>query len=81
MQTIIIAVVVSFLAIKIHFWWRIRSLRRQGIYPPAGQVTMADVERLSKTGYRVEAIRCYRELNPQLGLAEAKAAVEALKQS
>ena len=78
MKILIIAVASFLVAFRSYYWWHIRSLRRQGIYPQSGQASMADVERLSKTGYRIEAIRCYREVNPHAGLAEAKNAVEAL---
>ncbi|MGV3754384.1 MAG: hypothetical protein ACO1QS_03305 [Verrucomicrobiota bacterium] len=60
---------------------RKRWLRRRGLYPQPGQASMADVERLFKGGYRMEAIVCYREIFPQVGLAEAKAAVDALSMS
>jgi hypothetical protein len=54
-------------------------LRRRGLYPPPGQASMADVERLLKAGYRIEAIQCYREIFPRAGLADAKEAVDDLK--
>ena len=53
------------------------ALRRSGIMPAAGQATMADVERLARTGEKIAAIRCYREIH-NVGLAEAKKAVEDL---
>ena len=56
---------------------RVAALRREGIYPAAGRATMADVERLVQAGYRVWAIRCYREIH-HCGLADAKRAVEDL---
>jgi hypothetical protein len=57
--------------------WRGLARRRQGILPPAGQATMADVERLVRAGERLAAIRVYREIN-HVGLAEAKNAVDDL---
>ncbi|HEY1173163.1 MAG TPA: hypothetical protein VGH19_17470 [Verrucomicrobiae bacterium] len=63
---------------RVYRWNQKRQLRSQGIYPQAGQASMADVERLVKMGHRIEAIVCYRELFPHAGLAEAKEAVDAL---
>ncbi|MCD6050734.1 MAG: hypothetical protein K0Q55_2137 [Verrucomicrobia bacterium] len=63
---------------KLSHWQRIRSLRRQGVYPQPGQASMSDVERLVKAGHRIEAMVCYRELFPKAGLAEAKETVDAL---
>lgn len=60
-------------------WWRKRSLRRQGIYPQPGRGSVVDVERLLKAGYYIDAIACYREIFPNAGLAEAKAAVDAMQ--
>ena len=56
---------------------RVAALRREGMYPAAGRATMADVERLVRAGYRLWAIRCYREIH-HCGLADAKKAVEDL---
>ena len=55
------------------------SLRRSGVLPPAGQATMADVERLVREGQHIHAIRVYREIHPHVGLAEAKKAVDDLR--
>jgi ribosomal protein L7/L12 len=57
--------------------WRNLARRRHGILPPAGQATMADVERLVRAGERLAAIRVYREIH-HVGLAEAKKAVDDL---
>jgi ribosomal protein L7/L12 len=46
-----------------------------GFYPAPGKATMADVERLLRLGYKVSAVRCYREIN-QISLTEAKRRVE-----
>jgi ribosomal protein L7/L12 len=53
------------------------SARRSGKLPPAGQATMADVERFARAGERISAIRCYREIH-HCGLAEAKRAIDDL---
>lgn len=75
------AVVLFFIVLfcQLRQWQRKRALRRQGIYPQPGQASISDVERLLKAGYRIEALMCYREVFPSAGLAEAKAAVDALK--
>jgi len=54
-----------------------RSLRDQGLYPQAGQGSDADVERLLRTGRKIDAIKLYREIHGG-GLKDAKEAVEAL---
>ena len=56
---------------------RTASDRRSGILPAAGQATTTDVERLVRSGRRIDAIRCYREIH-HCGLAEAKKAVDDL---
>ncbi len=56
---------------------RIRQLRKQGIYPQPGQASDADVMRLLSSGYKVEAIRCHREVH-QTSLKVARQAVESL---
>jgi hypothetical protein len=59
--------------------YRVRKARRLGIYPPKGQVSMYDVERLAKTGHETLAIRAYRELRGG-SLREAKRSVAAMTQ-
>lgn len=56
---------------------RVQQLRRAGIYPQAGQATMADVLRLAENGYRTWAVRCYREIHGGT-LRQASAAVAKL---
>jgi ribosomal protein L7/L12 len=56
---------------------RVYAMRRAGIYPAAGQATMADVERLVRAGQYIWAIRVYREIH-DVGLAEAKKAIDDL---
>ena len=53
------------------------KLRRSGVLPAPGQATMADVDRLVRSGQRILAIRCYREIH-HVGLAEAKKAIDDL---
>ncbi len=54
------------------------GLRRAGLYPTAGHASLADVERLLRAGHYIYAIRCYREIQPLIGLAEAKRAVDEI---
>jgi len=70
-------------AFAVIFLWtslRTASDRRSGLFPPEGQATMADVERLVRDGHHIHAIRCYREIH-HCGLAEAKKAVEELQRA
>jgi ribosomal protein L7/L12 len=53
------------------------ALRRSGVLPATGQATMADVERLVRSGDRIAAIRVYRVVH-HVGLAEAKKAIDDL---
>ncbi|MEW6543976.1 MAG: hypothetical protein AB1411_10245 [Nitrospirota bacterium] len=60
---------------------RVRQAQRTGLYPPAGQGTDQDVERLAVQGQKVLAIRLYRELH-DTDLKTAKEAVDKIvKQS
>lgn len=76
MTLVVLAALMALLYVfaLVHRW-----LRQQGIYPPPGQASVADVERLLQAGYYLEAIMCYREVFPKAGLVEAKAGVDALK--
>ncbi len=56
---------------------RLSKLRRSRLYPKAGQASMADVERLLKSGSPTWAIRCYREIHG-CSLRQAKEAVQNL---
>jgi len=71
-----IAVVV---ALGFHFYTlhRISILRRAGVYHNAGQASVADVERLAKSGFPTLAVRCYRELH-DCSLRQAREAVRNL---
>jgi ribosomal protein L7/L12 len=57
---------------------RIAALRRSGLYPAPGRATMADVKRLVEARQSIWAIRCYREIHPQVSLKEAKRMVDKL---
>lgn len=59
---------------------RTRRLRESGAYPPPGQGTDADVERLVMLGKKISAIKLYREIN-KVDLKTAKEAVEKLTTS
>ena len=54
---------------------RLSKLRRAGVYPRAGHASMADVERLLKSGSLTWAIRCYREIHG-CSLRQAKEAIQ-----
>lgn len=56
---------------------RLARLRRSGRYPRRGEATMADVERLLRSGSRVWALRCYREVHG-CSLRQAREAIDAL---
>lgn len=73
-----LGMVVVWLIVRGAIVLKVVSLRRAGIHPARGKATMADVARLRRLGYRVLAIRCYREIHPLAGLTEAKQAVEEM---
>ena len=54
------------------------AYRRSGLLPAVGHATMPDVERLVRSGQRILAIRCYREVH-HVSLVEAKKAVDNLR--
>ncbi len=56
---------------------RVDRLRGRGIYPPSGQETEADVERLVMMGRKIDAIKVYRQVHG-VDLKEAKEAVDKL---
>ena len=56
---------------------RVDRLRGRGIYPPSGQETEANVERLLMMGRKIDAIKVYRAVHG-VGLKEAKQAVDEL---
>ena len=54
---------------------KVQRLREEGIYPPAGRETDADVDRLLMGNRKIEAIKVYRALH-EVDLKASKAAVE-----
>ena len=79
MKLLWIALIVVGIVLVVTVLHRMRdaAARRSGLLPPEGQATMADVERLVRSGNKIAAIRCYREIH-DVGLAEAKKAVEGM---
>jgi hypothetical protein len=55
--------------------FRVSSLRRQGLYPPKGRITMEEVRHLALGGERILAMRAYREMSGA-SLKNAKKVVE-----
>jgi hypothetical protein len=51
------------------------AARESGLLPPNGKATMADVERLARSGHKTLAMHYYRQIH-KVGPAEAKKAVE-----
>ena len=51
------------------------QLRNDGVYPPEGRETQADIDRLIQLGHKIQAIKVHRKLHG-VGLKEAKEAVE-----
>jgi ribosomal protein L7/L12 len=56
---------------------KMRSLRQRGILPPEGGGSDADIERLLRLGYKVQAIKLYRSVH-DVDLKAAKTEVERL---
>jgi hypothetical protein len=79
MTLIWFAAAVAALALVLHLaaLLKVSKLRSSGLYPPLGQASMADVERLLKHGLPVWAIRCYREIH-HCSLHQAKEAVASI---
>ncbi|MFQ5512311.1 MAG: hypothetical protein ACE5EO_10735 [Candidatus Krumholzibacteriia bacterium] len=57
--------------------WQKRRARESGIYPPPGQGTDADVERLVRLRRKMMAIKLYREIH-SVDLKQAKDAVDEI---
>jgi ribosomal protein L7/L12 len=53
------------------------SRRRTGLYPPPGQGSDADIERLVAIGRKIDAIKLYREIH-RSDLKTAKDAVDKM---
>jgi len=62
-----------------HALWllRIIYLRRAGIYPQRGRASESDIQKLVQAGYRVEAMRCHREVYKS-SLRQAKGAIDLM---
>jgi ribosomal protein L7/L12 len=65
------------IAFSVYSIWRNSTAGRSKLLPKAGTATMADVERLVRSGEKVLAIRCYREIH-DCSLRAAKQAIEDL---
>ena len=74
---IVVAVVVGALALSALNRRRTDDLRQTGLYPPPGQGSDADVERLVALGRKIDAIKLYREIH-RSGLKDAKDAVDRM---
>ncbi|MFQ5526636.1 MAG: ribosomal protein L7/L12 [Thermoanaerobaculia bacterium] len=75
-----IAAIVAIWLIDRAFRARTQTLRDEGMLPPAGEGSEADVERLVAAGHKIAAIKLHREIHGS-GLKEAKEAVDALARS
>lgn len=62
---------------QLYSFLEIARLRRKGIYPQKGKATEADAIRLHDLGYRLLALRCYREVHP-CELKQAKIGLNSL---
>jgi ribosomal protein L7/L12 len=76
---IVVAVVAGALALSALNRRRTDDLRQTGLYPPPGQGSDADVERLVALGRKIDAIKLYREVHGT-DLKSAKDAVDKIAQ-
>ena len=76
---IVVAVVAGALALSVLNRRRTDDLRQTGLYPPPGQGSDADVERLVALGRKIDAIKLYREIHGT-DLKSAKDAVDKIAQ-
>ena len=74
---IVVAVVAGALALSVLNRRRTDDLRQTGLYPPPGQGSDADVERLVALGRKIDAIKLYREIHGT-DLKSAKDAVDKI---
>ncbi len=74
---IVVAVVAGALALSALNRRRTDDLRQTGLYPPPGQGSDADVERLVALGRKIDAIKLYREVHGT-DLKSAKEAVDKI---
>jgi ribosomal protein L7/L12 len=74
---IVLAVVLAAFAADALNRRRTRNLQQSGVYPPPGQGSRADVERLVALGRKIDAIKLYRQLY-DADLKTAKEAVDKI---
>ena len=74
---VVVAFVAAVLALNALNRRKTDDLRQTGLYPPPGQRSDADVERLVALGRKIDAIKLYRELH-RSDLKTAKDAVDKL---
>ncbi len=74
---IVVAVAAAALALNAMNRRRTDDLRQTGLYPPPGQGSDADVERLVALGRKIDAIKLYREIHGT-DLESAKDAVDKI---
>ncbi len=74
---IVVAVVAAALTLNAMSRRRTDDLRQAGLYPPPGQGSDADVERLVALGRKIDAIKLYREIH-RTALKTAKDAVDKM---
>jgi ribosomal protein L7/L12 len=74
---LVVAIIIILFIIDAANRAKVRHLRESGIYPPPGQGTVADVERLVMLGEKLSATKLYREING-VDLKTAREAVEKL---
>ena len=74
---IVVAVAAAALALNAMNRRRTDDLRQTGLYPPPGQGSDADVERLVALGRKIDAIKLYREIHGT-DLKSAKDAVDKI---
>lgn len=74
---VILVVVIMVFAIDALNRHRIRSLQQSGMYPPEGQGSQADVERLVALGRKIDAIKLYRQIHG-VDLKTAKDAIDEI---
>ena len=72
-----VAVVAAALALSLLNRRRTDDLRQTGLYPPPGEGSDADVERLVALGRKIDAIKLYREIH-RTDLKTAKDAVDEI---
>ena len=72
-----VAVVAAALALSLLNRRRTDDLRQTGLYPPPGEGSDADVERLVALGRKIDAIKLYREIH-RSDLKTAKDAVDRM---